>query len=550
VVVFLFVAGCLVVSGLLRWQPMVRPRLVAVTWESEGDWELSHSIRLVDEEFERRWAEQGLEPAPEADLLTLARRLGLALVGSIPSLEEVRRLEALPEEGRLEAWLEYLLVDPRCGDYLAERFARMLVGVEDGPFILYRRHRLVSWLRAQIQANRPYDELVRELITAEGLWTSHPEVNFLTATVDPNGAAGGPDEVKLAGRVSKAFLGVRLDCVECHDDFLGGPWKQADFHQLAAFFATSELGLTGLRDDPTNEHVFRYRGQAEPVVVEPRVPFDEDLLRSGGGRRGQLAGWVTHPENRAFARTLVNRVWALMFGRPLVNPVDSIPLEGPFPPGMEQLAADWVRHGYDLRRLIRVIAGTKAFRRDSRWTETETEAEAEAEAETAVAVGQAQEAAFAVFPLSRLRPEQVAGGIWQGAQLRTVDAESHVLVRLMRIIQERDFVRRYGDAGEAEFEPRGGTVPQRLMMMNGDLVQDRIKPDLMWNASTRVGVLAPSDEAAVEAAYLAVLTRRPSEEERRHFVQRLRGTSGSERGAVLEDLFWVLMNSTEFAWNH
>lgn len=113
-------------------------------------------------------------------------------------------------------------------------------------------------------SGRPYDEVVRELVSAEGVWTSKPAANFITATVDPNNEAEGPDQVKLAGRVGKAFLAVRLDCVECHDDFLGGPWKQENFHELAAFFAPAEMSLTGVRDNPTNAHVVRYLGARPP----------------------------------------------------------------------------------------------------------------------------------------------------------------------------------------------------------------------------------------------------------------------------------------------
>jgi len=528
--VLLAVCG-LMVHGVLDRRKLARPQVVEL--DPPVDRSLGDTISLVDREFRRHWEEKGVAAAPEADGLKLARRLALALVGTIPSLEEIRWLEALPEERRLGCWLDRLFEDRRYGDYLAERFARVLVGVEDGPFILYRRHRLVSWLSDQLMANRPYDLLVRRLIAAQGIWTSRPEVNFLTVTVDP-----GPNQVKLAGRVSRAFLGVRLDCVECHDDFLEGPWKQADFHQLAAFFAESELSLTGLRDDPTNRHFYQYRRQAEPEAVPARVPFADELLGSEGNLRAQLAGWVTHPDNRAFARTLVNRVWALMFGRPLVDPVDSVPLEGPFPPGMEVLADDFIKHGYDLRRLIRVIGSTSVFKRDSR------------SHVSASPVSPDQEAAFAAFPLSRLRPEQVAGSLVQCSQLRTLDAESHVFFRLLRAAQEHDFVKRYGDSGEREFEPTSGTVMQRLMMMNGDLVRERTKADLLMNASTRVGVLAPSHEAAVEVAYLTVLTRRPSAEESTYFLGLLHHAAPAGRESLLEDLFWILINSTEFSWNH
>ncbi|MFM1942351.1 MAG: hypothetical protein RI897_1333 [Verrucomicrobiota bacterium] len=504
-------------------------------WDEPG---FRAAVGRVDRVFEEAWVGAGVETVSRASDLVLARRLSLALAGTVPSLEEVRALEARPEAERLAWWVEHLLADRRHADYLAERFARMMVGVEDGPFIVYRRHRLVSWLSDQLMLNRPYDDLVRELITAEGVWTLNPAANFLTVTVDQNNEEEGPDQVKLAGRVSKAFLGVRLDCVECHDDFLGDQWKQEDFHQMAAFFAEPEMSMTGVRDTVGREHRVRYRGEVEEQGVEAGVPFHGELLPGEGRLRERLAGWVTHPENRAFARAVVNRVWALMLGKPLLEPVDSIPLEGPFPVGMEELADDLITSGFDLRRLIRVIVASRVYQLDS------------CSGDAGGPVTKEQEEALAAFPLTRLRPEQIAGSVLQSSNLKTVDASSHVLVRVTRFFQQNDFVRRYGDAGENEFGQVGGTIPQRLVLMNGELVHERTKEDLVMNAATRIAALAPDAATAVETAYLAVLTRRPTPVEAGHFLQVFEAGDGQKRSELMEDLYWVLMNSTEFSWNH
>lgn len=256
--------------------------------------------------------------------------------------------------------------------------------------------------------------------------------------------------------------------------------------------------------------------------------------------RERLAGWVTHRENRAFARTTVNRVWALMFNRPLHAPIDEIPLEGELPPGMEILAEDLVAHRYDLRRLIRLIAATQAFRMESRSADPDHP------------VTEAQAKAFAAFPLTRLRPEQVAGSILQSANLTTINASSPVFVRMVRFFNQNDFVKRYGDVGEDEFDGLGGTIPQRLILMNGKLVHERTKEDLVFNAATRISAVAPDDATAIETAYLAVLSRRPTPEERHHFEgRRAEGmAAGGKKTAFMGDLYWTLINSTEFSWNH
>lgn len=525
-------------SRLLKNQPFPEPAGFAGVQSTQSS--RRTLSRQVDQELEREWKTLSLVPAPRAPDLVLARRLSLALTGTIPSVEELRAYEQTPPADRLEWWLSHLFEDRRFSDYLAERLARISVGVEDGPFILYRRHRLVSWLSDQILANRPYDQIVRELVASEGIWTSRPEVNFITVTVDPNNDGAGPDEQKLAARVSRAFLGVRIDCVQCHDDMFGTRWKQKDFHQLAAFFAPAEMSLTGVRDNAQKDYRHRYLRKSDPELVPPKVPFQEELLPAEGPIRERLAHWITHPANRPFARTVVNRMWALLFSRPLHSPIDDIPLNGPFPPGMETLADDLILHRYDLQRLLRIIVATQAFQRDSRSHDPEHPLATDLESK------------FASFPVTRLRPEQVAGSILQSASLKTLDADSHVLVRTMRFFQQRDFIKNFGDIGEDEFGEVGGTVPQRLLLMNGNLVKERTKDNIVLNAATRIAALAPTTAAAIEIAYLATLTRRPTSEETAYFEAKSRQEKPGKLkpSELLEDLFWTLINSTEYSWNH
>ncbi|HSH96523.1 MAG TPA: DUF1549 domain-containing protein [Roseimicrobium sp.] len=495
-------------------------------------------VSRVDSTFAGGWKTAGLQPAPQAPPLTLARRLSLGLTGTIPSLPEIRSLEQQSSDQVVQWWLSRLFEDRRYSDYVAERLARVYVGVENGPFLIYRRHRMVEWLSDEVAANRPYDQITRQLIGAKGIWTTKPEVNFITATVDQNDKNKGPDEVKLAARISRAFLGVRLDCVQCHDDFLGDRWKQKDFHQIAAFFAPAEMSLTGVQENKKNEYDFRYHGKAETERVNPTVPFHPELLPAKGELRDRLAQWVTHRDNRSFARTTVNRVWALMFNRPLVEPIDSIPLDGPFPAGMEVLADDLIAHGHDLQRLIRVIAATRVFQMDSR------------AADPSHPVTEEQEKCYASFPLSRLRPEQVAGSVLQAASIQTLDADAHVVFQISRSIQEKNFVKSYGDIGEDEFNQRSGTIPQRLLMMNGNMVKDRTKSNPFVNASSRISLLSPDDNVAVDTSYLCLLTRRPTPAEKEYFLKQLAGSKGVVRERAMEDLYWTLMNSTEFSWNH
>jgi hypothetical protein len=511
-------------------RPKARPTR-AVPDDGLGD-----TVRRVDAALGSRWAFEGVAPARPAPESAVLRRLALALTGSIPSLEEIRRLETLPEGKRAGRYAEDLLHDRRFADYFAERLARAYVGTEGGPFLVYRRRRFVSWLSDQLMANRSYDRVVRDLIHSDGLWTDRPATNFVTVTYDPEKKE--VDAERVAGRVARAFLGVRIDCAQCHDHPFA-PWKQADFQGLAAFFGHVQSGFTGIHEAP-GAYEITDRRTGKPKAFAPRVPFLPELLPADGkgSQRERLARWVTDPRNPYLPRATVNRVWALMFGRPMVEPVDDLAAADELPEPLTILADDFVAHGYDLRRLTRAIAATRAFRLDSILPDG-----------TPAASAEAAERLGAVFPITRLRPEQVVGGLIQSASLTTIDADSPILIRLIKSISQSGFVQRYGDTGEDEFDARGGTIPQRLLMMNGDLARDRIKPDL-FHAGTRIGYFAPDDGRAVEAVYQTVLTRAPTPEEARHFEARLAGTRGDARGERISDIVWALVNSTEFSWNH
>jgi hypothetical protein len=496
--------------------------------------EFQAAVRKVDASFRAEWERHGITPAPRAADLAVARRLSLGLTGSVPSLEEIRQFEQQPDARRIDGWANHLLHDRRYADYFADRLARVYVGTEDGPLLLYRKRRYTSWLGDQLHHNRPYGEMVREMIAARGLNTDTPAVNFIAAAY--NEEKEKPDAEKLAIRVSRAFLGLRIDCAQCHDfkdpnDYERVIWRQTDFQSLAAFFGQTRHVVTNVLDGEGEYH-FEDRVKGGTQEIAPAVPFSPELLPNEGTRRERLAAWVTHPGNRHFARATVNRVWAMMFGRPLLRRIESPSPYEPGPAALDILADDFAAHNHDLHRLILLIASTEVFRLDSA---------------APFDVTDTHEDTWAVFPLSRLRPEQVIGSVIQTASVRTIDQNSQVFVRLIRYFQERDFVKRYGDADDDEFAKAHGTIPQRLLMMNGSLVNGKLSAELL-NASAQIAMFAPDDRAAVETAYLCVLTRRPTPRESDHFAAKLAGASGNERSRVLADLYWTLFNCTEFSW--
>lgn len=523
-----------------RVERQAQPKAPVNPEERQKEDSIAETLQSINDRWVASLEERGMQPADPADWMTNCRRISLALIGNGLSLEEIRQLERVPESARETVHLRNLLEDPRYHHYWAERWTRFLVGTDGGQFIVYRRRRFKIWLSEVFAANRPYDQMVRDLITAEGLWTDKPQVNFLTATFDSNDNQADP--IRLAARTSRAFLGLRIDCLQCHNDFLGNvnlgdadaprEGMQTDFHQLAAFFTSAKNGVLGVRSGEV-EYNYKYLDATEEVAVEPAVPYSPELLPSDGDPRTRLATWITHPENRQAARAAVSHVWALMFGRPSGEAVDNLPIDAKSSPMMEALADDFVEHGYDMQRLIRLIAGSAAFRVSSR---------------ADFKVTSAHERAHAVFPLVRLRPEQVAGSVIQAARIKKTDRESSLFLQLQTLTGTNDFVTQYGDIGEDEFTTDSVTITQRLLMMNGNMLGEVVNSNPVLNTSAHVGMFARDDQHAVDTLYLCALNRYPSATEKEHFVRRL--SEADNRGEAIEDIFWVLLNSSELAWNH
>jgi hypothetical protein len=378
-----------------------------------------------------------------------------------------------------------------------------------------------------------------------------------------------PDAIRLAGRTSRAFLAQRIDCLQCHHDYLDKvhfsdelndkephgsalaetqsnvtpdrTGEQADFHQLAAFFSGTKMEnpFVGLHNSPPDYRI-KYLHEETETEVSPTVPYLRELLPETNDPRHNLGVWVTHPRNKAFARATVNRMWAILFGKPLVEPLDSIPLSGPFPPGLEILADDFSKNGHDLKRLIRTIVCTEVFQRDSRM-QKETGSEA---------VEQSHEDHWAIFPLTQLRPEQVAASIHQACRLIAIDESSSIISRLELFGGVNDFTKAYGDQGDDEFTQQSVTIPQRLLVMNGEFVSERIKHNPIMNAATRIAGLVKDNQEAVKTAYLSTLNREPSGAELNAFCERLKDTTGTARSEAMGSIFWAIINSTEFQWNH
>ncbi|MBS0203671.1 MAG: DUF1549 domain-containing protein [Planctomycetes bacterium] len=493
-------------------------------------------VTQVDRLFARKWADAGVTPANPVDDLAILRRLSQVLHGTVPSLEEIRLFEADAGPRRIERWVQRMLEDRRFSDYFARRLARVYVGADEGQFVVFRRDRFWAWLGEQLQTNRPYDEVVREMISERGLWTGEPEVNFITAAVNE----GNVDVNKLAGRTVRAFLGQRIDCAQCHNHPFA-EWKQGQFEGLAACFGKVSLSAVGVEDNRKKPYTVQDRVTLKDREVAAGVPFHEEWMPADGTERQRLAAWVTHPENRRFERAIVNRVWGLMFGKAWIEPVDDLPDPGESRSSddlLDVLGADFREHHCDLKRLVATVAATHAFRLSSEHVDFESPEKALLIEET-----------WAAFPLTRLRPEQIIGAMLQASSIKTIDQNSHWVRRAFRFFQELNFVKEYGDLGDNELAEHSGTIPQALLRMNGEFAKDRSEGS-PFTAAGRIAGMSPTADGCLDLCFLVCLTRHPTAEEVVQFLPQLEKSRGNERKDVVEDIFWTLYNSAEFSWGH
>ena len=500
------------------------------------------------------WKRQELTPAGTADELLLLRRLALTLMGTVPSLEEIRQFELDDQPNRIERWTQRYVEDPRFADYFAERLARCFVGVDGGQFIVFRRDRFVSWLSDQLAANEPYDQIVRQLISSKGLWTGEPQTNFITSAV----ANDDLDKNKLAARSVRAFLGQSMDCAQCHDHPFDENWKQGHFEGMAAQFGQVEQGGLGVYDSADKMYEVQDLAALEEAEEEPDdipmrevaavVPFGKDWVLAEGTTREQFAHWMTHPENRRFERAIANRVWGLMFGRAFVTPVDDMPNPSEDEADrdvLDMLGQNFREHNYDLKRMIMTITSSKPFRLKS-VVEADYESLADVSYEEMIS---SLDESWGLFPMTRLRPEQIIGSMLQASSIQTIDQNSHMFTRFQRFTNERDFVNEYGDLGDQELVEQTGTIPQALLRMNSNMTRASVESGLL-SACGRISNFCETNKHALEASYLVCLARQPTDDERSHFMALLADGTDNRRNQIIEDIFWTLFNSPEFSWNH
>ena len=496
----------------------------------------------IDQHFTRSWQENNIQPAPYCTDEEFVRRLYLDLAGRIPAVSEVREFLEDPRPDKRQQLVDNLLDHPAFVRHFTILWRNALI---PDAFSDQQLRALIpgfeAWLWAQFSSGKPYDQMVRELITTpldfgnnpDGVLgsASTPSAFFLARRIQPENLATG---------TSRAFLGVRLDCAQCHDHPFD-KWKQPQFWGMAAFFggfatspgAPDENAMGAIRERD-GVHSIRIPSTGETVNAA-FLTGEQPLWAGNGSSRSKLADWITARDNPWFAAMAANRMWALFFGQGIVHPIDDFSDNNPpsHPEVLELLAKQFVAHDFDLRFLVRTLTATRVYQTTSRLTDP----------------SQNDPTQFARSTLRGLTPEQVfdslaeATGYYQPYRTDNpfvIDTDS----------PRGRFLELFRDEAESPLL-RETTILQALAMMNGQFISEATGTDKSQTLRAITEFPLMSDQEKLETLFLAAFSRRPTAEELQQCQQILAGAqTPQQRTLACGDIFWALLNSSEFLLNH
>lgn len=493
------------------------------------------AVQQINELMDRLWAENGIVPAAPADNEELLRRVYLDLAGRTPSVSEVRAYLSDQAADRYEKLVDRLLNSPDHASHLATVYRTFLLpeGVDLTNFGGVEE--FDRWLANRFASNDSYDEVVRSLLLAEGrLSRSGPLLFYSAAKLDAD---------QLASRTARVFLGMRLECAQCHDHPFE-PWTQDDFWGFAAFFARISRPRGTLENVSTVMQVRDVdRGEVmmpdTEVAVAPKFLNGAELPADSKetDRRKNLADWLTDSSNPYFARAAVNRVWGQLFGKGVVEPIDDFGIGQPprSPELLDLLAGHFIGNDFSLREMFRAVALSNPYRLSSGADE----------------LSEDRVDWFAQMNVKMLTAEQVYDCIAVATLLDTPQQATPMAFNVSRIGNtSRDaFIQEFKTPAGRNTEYLGG-IPQALTLMNGAVIDGATS---LSTGGLLKSLEAPffTNEQRVEVLYLATLSRKPRNSEwallRQYISEDARGQELTE---ALADILWALLNSAEFTMNH
>jgi hypothetical protein len=504
----------------------------------------------IDFHIQAKWAKLKVVPAKQADDAEFLRRASLDIIGRIPTVTEIHDfLDDKSPDKRARLVSRMLETYGYIGNFTA--IYRDLIVPQGGnnQFAQAFGQQMEAWLTAKLKANAGYDALVRDLLTADPLGGLGRIRGGRAQPVDPNTrsviAFYQANELKpdnVASAVSRVFLGIKLECAQCHDHPFNH-YSREQFWQTAAFFG-------GLK--PNRQDGMRFQQASfDPAIREIKIPNTERVAKAkfldnkeptfpdGADARSVLADWITAPENPYFARAAVNYLWAHFFGLGIIDPVDEPSEENPpsHPELLQELSRQFVLNKYDIKYMIKAMTASQAYQLTSAQSHP----------------SQANPRVFGAMQLKGLSPEQLldslnmAVGNMNGTTLQFQPGFAGRRAFNQMSFELRNKFANYADK-RTEYQT---SILQALALMNGKMTADA-------TSLTRGGTLAAiadspfmDTESKLNALYLASLSRKMRPEEASKFVRYVEsGGPSKDQSKALADIYWALLNSSEFILNH
>jgi hypothetical protein len=458
------------------------------------------------------------------------RRVTIDISGTLPTEEEYLAFMADAAADKRAKLIDILLERKEFSEIWAMKWAELLMIKTTNQVSTKSAFLYASWLTDKIANNEPLDQMVRELLSASGGTFKEPATNYYQIE---------RDTLKTAENVAQVFMGIRTQCAQCHNHPFDR-WTMDDYYSFAAFF--SQIGRKQ-SEDYREIIVFNSGGGevAHPVGgrrMPPKFLGGEAPDVAGKDRRQVLAQWLTSTDNPYFATSVANRVWAHFFGKGIVEPVDDVRVSNPAsnPELFKTLGDKLIEYKYDFKSLVRDICNSQTYQRSTVRNES----------------NETDERNFAHGNVRRIPAEQMLDCISQVTSARDKFQGLPLGARAVEIANgatSNYFLTTFGRAPrdtvcacEAKTEP---TLSQALHMLNGSTTQGKIQQGGVIQKLLAEG---KTPQQAIESIYIRALCRKPTPEEMDRLMVVVTGAANPQQG--LEDVFWAVLNSREFVFNH
>jgi hypothetical protein len=492
----------------------------------------------IDHHLAQRWKAEKVQPAPMANDAEFLRRVYLDLTGRIPLPRDIHDFMADKDPAKRRKLVESLLDSPRHATHFANVWRALLIPeVAAGAEARVFQFGFEAWLKEKLRANQPFDKLVYELlVTPIAVEQQSPE-SVLKHPEKPNPlaffAVKDASPANLAATTTRMFLGIQIECAQCHNHPFAS-WSREQFWNQAAFFSGIERQGDGIFAPLSETESRREIAIAETKKIAPALFLDqkEPDWSKVASPRVALASWITAAENPYFARATVNRLWGQLMGRGIVEPVDDFNDENPpsHPELLDQLAKAFVAAKFDVRFILQAICLSEAYQRTSARSHP----------------GQDDPKNFARMIVKGLSGEQ----FFDNLALSTGYRESP---------DDRGFARERATVRTQfleQFAPRGKlsdpetSILQALTLMNGKFVNEATTLAKIPTLTAICEMPAATTEQRIESLYLMTFSRKPTSEELSKLMSYVSRNGTGEVNRRLSDVFWMLLNSAEFRLNH